>query len=200
MTEGLSFSRLKAMAYDEVRDHAKHSLALIGKGTARHVYRLSSRFVLKLAVESPMESTEPAPKGIAQNQHEFENQGHLLLPRVHEHADDFSWIVSDLVRPLRDEEEFCEIVGIRNMGQDPGSFRYAIDAMSAFLGIGKDRKNVDVKSHGIEIRHSINELITSLEIDRFELDDITQWGKNTDGKLVLLDNGANRHIFDKYYG
>lgn len=88
----------------------KTGTEILGEGSARIVYLLSSRYVLKLAQPSS------AARGIAQNKYEAElatdPEIQPIVADVYDMADDYSWLVSELVRPLDNVDEFERLAGV----------------------------------------------------------------------------------------
>ena len=89
---------------------SKTGTEVLGEGSARIVYLLSNRYVLKLAQPS-------SPKrGMAQNKYEAElatdPDFKPVIAQVYDFADDYSWMVSELVRPLKNQKEFETLTGV----------------------------------------------------------------------------------------
>lgn len=91
------------------RRYAQGHLKFLGEGSAREVYLLSSRHVLKI----PKRGAERI--GIDQNLEEEglsrKFSGNSLLAHVVRSGQDGLWLVSELVRPLPDNREFYELTG-----------------------------------------------------------------------------------------
>ena len=95
--------------------YAKDNLELLSDGgTSRIVFLLSSKKVLKISLLN-LRDPKVNKKGIAQNEAEVRNSQQIpnLVTKVFEYAPDYSWIISELVRPLKSKEEFYYIELLR---------------------------------------------------------------------------------------
>lgn len=197
LNEGISFNKLKSMSFEEVKQYANTHLQTVGVGSSRKAYRLNSRFVLKLGIVRYNRDEEDVPHtGIAQNKREFEARHDApdLLPIVHEHADDFSWIISDLVRPLKNKEEFCHLAGV-----NVPEWMKASDVMSAIVGWKPSIHLRDKFKINPQLTSQIDKIRQSTNLSSEELENIEQWGKSANGRLVLLDNGFDSEIHNNHY-
>jgi hypothetical protein len=83
-----------------------HGFKLLGKGSGRTTWALSSKRALKVALNNA---------GKAQNQLEFEllsSNNSEYLPKVYDISKDASWIEVELVRQLTNVKELEDILGV----------------------------------------------------------------------------------------
>jgi len=159
---------------DVLNQYASERLRLLGEGSSRATYTLTSRSVLKIAIGFNRRG--------ATEQNEFEvakfNKLKNLpaITKIFKYDEKyFQWIVAELVNPIN-ESEFNEMMPVdksdkrgwvsklRRMIDDPGED-------DPFIEIIRPLVRSDV----------ITNVSESLYYD--------QWGKNVDGELRLLDYG-----------
>lgn len=157
----------------KIWDYAENNLEKIGEGSSRAVYLVSSKYVLKVAYP------EYLRLGIAQNEAEFNtyenSERSPLLPKIYEHDVKFYWLLSELVNPVKDWKEFKRITGSRNPSAaiiENSSSPFAIEFAKL------------LRSNSLSLEDAVN---------------YHQWGKTTDGRMVLLDTGGTEHIIKNMY-
>lgn len=204
--EGIRFdvNRLKGLRdIENIVDYVeKTGLRMVGRGSSREVYILSSKYALKLA---RFEDNEPSrfDIGIAQNEAEkgiWDRAGEevrRVLPKVYSGDSNGYWLIVDLVRPLRDSGEFKELSG----GISLLDFKEIVEMFSSedigtVLEDNADMiENEDVSS----LLVSVGKLVQGYSVNPLEVGDVWQWGKTSDGRLVLLDSGGTEEVLDQYY-
>ena len=152
-------------------DHLKP----MGGGSSRSVFIMSSSKVLKLTKPQAPE------KGIAQNENEHKISSdprfESVVPHVFEHHRDFNWLISELVRPLTNEEQFQVLTGI-----DWSTF------INELRGTNKPTtKFARTIINLAEEMSSFNEFST-----------LEHWGKTFDGRAVILDTGWSFDVSKHY--
>lgn len=169
--------------------YASANLKDLGVGGSRSVFLLSSRFVLKIAMGERGKSQNATEAAISEDA-----QFSKLLARVHSHAADFSWIVSDLVRPLRNEQEFESFVGMpfeefisAVKGRD--YHRWVGNPKWKVSGSNAPHRDETVGTYGL--LQTIRDMIQSKKLYHPELNKIEHWGKTGDDRIVLLDYGVD---------
>jgi len=100
------------MVFDDQWEYANEHLELLGVGSARSVFLLSSRYVLKMARGDRGFSFE---KGTAQNEAEVDvytdPRTKPIVTKIYDFdPKKYTWVVSELVRPLS-HKEFVSTVG-----------------------------------------------------------------------------------------
>lgn len=213
----------------------------LGTGSSRIVFAISPKMVIKLAGGRRMDDggvDNPGTlvgnmmeAGKYQNVHEYglwEKYGRSdvvgrLLPRSFDIADDGSWLLSELVRPLRDEEEFRELVGMdeddfhrlmRVLGEhghmNSEYFRNFVGGLRRKVETGfggwddetaLTRDEVEGARRGLQFLETLERLkglVPGLRLN--EMVDVSAWGKGSDGRLVLLDAGGDETLLKRYYG
>lgn len=188
---------------------ARDKLPALGEGSSRAAFLLDSKRVLKVAINN---------KGLAQNKAEYELSQHPgvapLVTRIFRVGKDYSWLVSELVRPLRTNKEFEQLT------QVPWSF--FISFLSFYEGNGDIGKsfNLAVKSQidqdrrkkspfpGISVRRIehlpfIGRFMTALgnrpDLIPADLMKLDHWGKTPDQRVVLLDSGYTEEVWSSHY-
>ena len=100
---------------DSVEDIVKYldsEFEKLDSGSSRNVYFLNNRKVIKVIKPN---NTEP---GIEQNKAEFDMNEHFktlgidCFAKVYEHHPKFYWIISELVRPVKDNKELASLLNI----------------------------------------------------------------------------------------
>ena len=193
--------------------YAKETLSPVGTsleqstGSSRVVFLLSSKKVLKLA-RVDIRDPKTNKKGLAQNATEIGHSTSLpnLVTRVFDHAPDSSWLISELVRPLGDPDEFEPLAGF--------NFR---TLMMFFMNAKKDNYDINLTISKFKGAPSMvaeytrlkswvafPDLIKMLQSGskRMTLGDFSvldHWGKTPDGRVVLMDNGMTREVYHAFY-
>lgn len=201
-----------------LRDYVESKgLQKVGEGSSRTAYVLSSRFALKLAGSSRTQYVETYTEaGAAQNQQEFNTWRDApptvkaVIPESYRlEPVDGLWLIADLVRPLKNIEEFFELSG----GLHPTSLSSALQSYysnSSEEDYGRNstsriesRKKVEaaVKKNKTAKRvyKGLQQAVSAFKLDPADFGGIRQWGKTALGKIVLLDYGASNEIIDTFY-
>lgn len=172
-------------------EYAGSFLELLGEGSSRKAFLLSGKYVLKIALNE---------KGIAQNQAEldvFTNpQSQQVVAKVYAYDPKYQWLISDLVKPIDNVEEFqqlsgtdwrtfCDDVnrGMRNQSVEPNDSKFVKAVVNTAL------KNNMLRGDIVQQNHSIS-----------PTDDVLgHWGKTPNGRLVLLDYGFTHEVWAAHY-
>ena len=181
---------------DEIYDRAVNSgLREIGRGGGRAVFVLNSSKVLKVAIPNAI-TGEDDDFGHEQNEAEFELSQHPTISnavaKVFEHGPSFTWIISELVRPINDTEEFQAL-----LGTDIG-MKTLVDAVW-YNNVPELKRFVDKHKLNTQKAHALLAGLRSMNKRNVNVHDIKRlehWGKTADGRLVLLDYG----LIDGNYG
>lgn len=118
-------------------------------------------------------------------------------------------MIADLVRPLKNVEEFFELSG----GLHPTSLSsvlssYSSNSSEEDYGTGstskiESRKRVEaaIKKNKTAKRvfRGLQQAVSAFGLDPVDFGGIRQWGKTSLGKIVLLDYGASNEIIDTFY-
>ncbi len=185
-------------------------LQFLGAGSSRRVYRLDSKRVIKLA---------KGRSGIAQNQVEIEASQELgfIVAKVFDYdKKEMSWVISELVRPLKSKEEFYELTGIIfddfegfiyeiASGRTPESiiksFKLMANEQKPKFGESWYKKGID-SILNVEKSHFPKGILIAVKEKGMRTPDLVQiyhWGKTPDQRVVLLDYGFTKEIENKYY-
>jgi len=161
-------------------NYASRALQLLGKGSSRNTYVLTSKTVLKIA---KFEGTVSGADGVSQNKNErevYEAHKDLPLTRVLKADDNDVWLVSELVNPINNDEEFKKLTGFSELELDD-MCEYDFGKRTVF----KPKKKQLAKSPFLQLLKRID----ASGIDVGDLISHEQWGKNADGEMKLLDSG-----------
>jgi hypothetical protein len=184
-------------------------LPLLGQGSSRAAFLLDSKRVLKIAINE---------KGYAQNTAELElanNPGVApLVTKIFRVGKDNSWLVSELVRPLTSEKEFQQLtsvpwsflVSFMQFYADSGDIGEAFESTVADV-ITRDKKNRSpspgISVRGIEHVPFVGRLFTALanrpDMMPGDMTIVSHWGKTPDQRVVLMDSGFTRDVYDAHY-
>lgn len=223
---GFKWSEFKEL-YNQLSksNYAKRHLKLLDFGSSREVFLLSNRHVLKLARPVAEE------RGVAQNEAELniytDPKTKPVVAKIYDAADDYTWLVSELVRPLKSNVEFKSLIGV-NMAdfirimdfvKMTGSTEKAIKEYeeafyeAKFLKKYKDTFydiNYSDEAKQIEIELELlknNEfvrataaLVSDVGLVSGDLSFNGHWGKTPDGRVVILDYGFTEKVARQLYG
>jgi hypothetical protein len=154
----------------EMMQYVKQNAKRIGMGAARDAWDTGLGYVIKIG---------PDANACAQNKKEvrvYEKSLSRLLPKVYEHATDFKWVASEIVKPLK-----------------------SIFEVNAAIIINTDWMIEDLSDLQIQIRNNrtptecewFNDLVRLVKSQDIEVKELHKgnWGINDNGTLVILDTG-----------
>lgn len=175
-------------------------LRKLGQGSARIVFALDSKRALKMARNQ---------RGLAQNQAELDVMTDPAAQNVfarifsYDPSPDCKWLVSELVRPLGEEEtqEFKRLTGVPwHVFSDLVLFdkRTWKDSLSSFVG---EFSKQEIRSWEQGWLGSVFETLNSIKpvLIEGDLDVIGHWGKTPDQRIVLLDYGYTESVMNRFY-
>lgn len=162
----------------------------LGGGSARVVFALSPKYALKIAFNDRGKSQNETEKRVSSDP-----QAQEFVAKVHQSAPDSSWIISDLVRPLRDEEEFKDFFGMdfeEFVRAVRGNDHWKWDASNPEWRVSNGSVNADDDSIGTYgLVNAFKKLIKGKKLYEIEFTDIDHWGKAPDNRIVILDYGVD---------
>lgn len=202
----MNFSSLSKMIL-YVKD--KLGLMPLGQGSARTVFLLDSKRVLKIAMNA---------KGLAQNEAEIKLSLNLVadtvIAKIFDYQKDNKWLISELVRPLKSEAEFKELTGvsfafITYLMYIKSEFRHeAIEHIKESINYGathyrdyaKTAKELETQTK-IPIFAHILRVVDDPQINLVlaDINKVDHWGKTPDQRVVLLDYGFTEEVEARYY-
>jgi hypothetical protein len=161
-----------------MKAYADSFLEMLGEGSSRVAYALSSNKVLKIALNK---------KGIDQNIAELDVFTNPLtkpmISKIQDYDNDYRWLIADSVRIFNNESEFEKETGL------------------AFQSFVEEVKNALVKSVPPESELAAN-TVKTIENSELMLGDVARiehWGKSADGRVVLLDYGFTKEVWKTHY-
>lgn len=166
---------------------------ILGTGSSRQVFLLSSRFVMKYAINS---------KGVAQNKAEVKFAADKTLAPalsgVQDGAPDGQWVMAQLVRPLKNWNEFQSIKGypveILAMAMN---HQWEPEDINQVPNVSEEQKQKAFQD--INFLNAVAGLIRKgLLTGDMKFHD--HWGKTPDGRVVMLDYGFDAEVANKEYG
>lgn len=175
---------------------------IFGAGGSRQTFILTSKLILKLAVNE---------KGLEQNKTEYEISQKFpnITAKVYKTGPEYYYIVSELVRPITNWDEFENLTKINWV-----VFR---DIMSALAKTNSESLSTVVLS-----QKTLSQLtfLTAYQVKKFfkeplvvslfevvkkgglsivDLQRVEHYGKTADGRIVLLDYGLSHDTWKKLY-
>lgn len=213
---------------NQMVSYAKQHLQLLGEGSARIVFLLSNRYVLKIAHPNAPQ------KGISQNKSEVDvytnPKVRPVVAAVHATDPQYKWIISEIVRPLRSQQEFEEITGVSwemftTATKNPKQFTDIItdeieEKQGAIANFQKrlqratdDKTKQVIQSKIDRVTKQIQDLqatakspivvgalnlVNVANVMPGDINEWDHWGKTADGRLVLYDYGFTKDIVHLY--
>jgi len=209
-------------SYEEKFGYLAGTAMRLGAGSSRVVFAVSPKRVIKLAGGVALANAGERPEDLAgdrgnmrkageyQNRREFDtfnsSKGkpyHSLLPQVFEKAEDYSWLLCELVRELKSNEELAEMLGLSGLNE--------LDAWRSIVRSGEIGNTAAPNLEKFLVaraRRGADNAVLLQVVGLFSSDpdmnvrdtiSIEQWGKGSDGRLVLLDSGADYEVIGKHY-
>lgn len=179
LRNSFNLAEFKRLAPEKAYDYVAGTLPVISAGSSRIAYILSGTKVLKLALNE---------KGIAQNETEYmisqKYSDTGLTTKVYDTDSLSYWLISELVRPAT-SGDFESMLGISFY-----DFEKLIDGNS-------DKEFDELEESSKQFLRNVLDL--KLENRLADVDELNSWGKTGDGRLVLLDVGADHDVISHYY-
>lgn len=203
------FKKLANMnAMDMATNYAHYHLQVLGQGSSRTVFILSSRYVLKIALPDSGKGGEASPEGIGQNEEEVNAVTSPKLKPIFAEIYDFDknyrWIVSELVKPAQNGHFFktygCTQRFFFKTLRDVLSNKKAPTEEELRYTANYNRENVDK----IDYKKLIDtyEGVVAAVASGLSAGDISyhdHWGATADGRIVLLDYGLSEELYKNHY-
>lgn len=165
----------------KMMDYAETFLDEVGTGSSRRVFVLSSRYVLKIAKNAA---------GLGQNSEEVSISSNPkikeLVARVHRADDNNVWVISDLVRPVKNEAELIQKLRVRDLNTFKFFMQDVFDA--------QEIDNPPSKEAAIVAAAMLENDLMPGDLVR-----VSTWGITADGRLVMLDYGFTPSVNTRYY-
>lgn len=177
----------------------------LGCGSSRCAYVISSKWALKVAQND---------KGYAQNEAEVDvvtnPKSKPIFAKIQDAAPDYSWLLSELVRPLKDRNEFEKLTGVNwyDAMQMMGGFEEGIPLDADFDDDEVDAVPQTMAAMLKKYRGSVKKLkflkaLTTLmglhKLLPGDTQNLSHWGKTADGRVVILDYGFTDQVHKQHY-
>lgn len=199
LQKGFDLNKLSKMDIEEANKYASQYFQKLGEGAARAVYLYSSKKVLKVAVDI---------FGFEQNKAELENQSEFTTKvfAYDNSSHEPSWLISELVRPLKTVKEFEGLLGISHVVvEDMLSYSQDWPYRSAkaqqkkkYVLFLKNAEYPEDKALYEKFLRQLEEkdrwlkgLFNFVRRTKLEPEDLYwgQWGVTPDRRAVILDSG-----------
>jgi hypothetical protein len=168
------------------KKYAENNLDRISSGSSRIVYDTGNDTVVKLASNK---------KGIDQNESESNIKGDSkYINKPIKHDRNYYWIEAPFAKKIN-EERFEELVEI-----DFDTFGECIDYACRFIS-GNTDKNKPKKIDEVKKMDIFKDLVRIAKANDLlggDISRISSFGER-DGKVVLVDLGLNKEIFERFY-
>lgn len=201
----------------EIKEYCETYLENVGDGSGRLVYLLSSRKVIKIAKNK---------LGLAQNLAEVEayrkvesgNSGIYARIFDYDRTRPVKWIVAELVRELKNAEEFLALTGfdlsmlvtLSQKGKDPKRVIRAekrklfvqlkeLQKFPEYTESINDQLDMLAVAEKSPLFLGIFQAISNGTLDVVDLATASHWGKTVDGRVVLLDYGLSKKVREEYF-
>lgn len=170
--------------------YAENYLDEIGRGSSRGVFVLTSKKVLKVALN---------PKGLAQNRAEVQVYTDPATAdtaaAIHDADEEGRWLISDVVRPLSSEEEFRKLTGVEWSD-------FVVDLEATLSSTARATwGHADMRKDAQPFTKAVYKM-AEMGSSRLKVGDLTElghWGKTPDGRVVILDYGFTEDVATKHY-
>jgi hypothetical protein len=191
-----NYKALELLSNKDLLTYCEETLERIGEGSSRAAFILSSKYVLKVAKNE---------KGLYQNSTEeaigTDNRYRNIVPIVHKSAPDYSWIISDLVRPFSNTSISAvnyneDIKDIKDIQKETGLTPYEIWIRSSERELREPYEDIEQDS---ELIKDLSLLIEEYNLYGPDVTTPSHWGKRADGKIVLLDYGLSQDLYNSMY-
>ena len=189
LDEGRKFFDIRA--FKELKEHWEQQVFLnnnakiLDSGSSRDVYLINSRHVLKFA---------PGPRGQAQNEAEvelFTNPNvKPFITEIYDYDPEYNWLISELVRPLRGEEEFERLTKV-NWDDFVDILNMNPEADTELPARTKYKSSEFVKQ--------LLNMLEKTDIEPADLETPKHWGRTGDNRVVLLDYGFTTSVRASHY-
>lgn len=199
-SEKFSINQFKKLAEtgDEkpLLEYAENFLEKIGTGSSREVFVLTSKTALKIALSEA---------GRAQNVNEVKLQKSrkidtTLFAKIYSYDKiKFNYVIAELVRPLTSEDEFATSTGIDFDYLDQLFYYEEYIRLGRKSGYFNLPDLLDLKGKNKFFNSIWNASIGEKRLMAGDLASIEQWGKTSEGRVVLLDYGLSETTFKTFY-
>lgn len=192
--------------------YARRFLEVLGTGSSRITYLLSSGEVLKIA---------RGAKGIAQNESELASYnrmkatpgGEELVAEIYniDNTDEsVRWLQSELVKELESEDDFGKAMkgySFENFKSDL-VFLTRPEQRGVFARLGnrhikheqfEEKLGHDLSDAAFNLLWATGSLVVSGKLVMADLAVLGHWGLTPDRRIVLLDYGYDRDVYDTHY-
>lgn len=193
-------------------DYAQKILPFIGAGSARIVFAVSGDKVLKVAKNK---------KGLAQNNAEIEMFLEMdaagfgnVLTKIYDYDKSGAWVLSEIASPLRDMSsdmsKFTRYVGVpfslyRQIifNMDDAGVRSAVSQVELAYDEGTPEAflldEIILRPKEFHFIYGVAHAINNLDLMYGDLLRPGQYGRTTDGRIVLLDYGFTEIVHLMHY-
>lgn len=201
------FKRLK-IGYPALKYLRRCNLPELGKGSSRKAFALSTSKVLKVALPGPIERQ----KGLAQNKAEVDvwtdPKTKDAVAKIFDFDKKYNWLVMELARPYSEddyalEEElgipFPSHITVYNVISIMAGKETIEDIVEPFQDDGNEEmvhSLTEYLKNPPKFIKSLAELVKDTDIGDLRPQN---FGKTVDGRIVIIDYGLTREVYDEHY-
>jgi hypothetical protein len=192
----LSHDETEKIVYSKLKKNASRWFTKIGSGSARDVYDINGKYVVKVAKN---------PKGIAQNEqecdtHEIEEYKDFLANILY-CASDYSFVVMEHAEKVKNNKVFRDIMGF---GIDYLHHEFQNRFGKKWYNHTYDKKRDIPKDEDAEITiREISDYVGNVIDEGYgDIVRLSSWGiveRNGNKMCVLVDYGLNNEIYNELY-
>lgn len=178
------------------QEYCDDRLQVMGEGSTRKVYVLTSKTALKLALNRRGEGQNSAETKMSQDP-----EVASIIAKVLRSAPDDSWIVSELVKPVGD----VTLMFNKKFNAEFGAPADANDALLKQMLLS-DESDLEkyffrgpIPEKTIQFMRAFQGIVNKYDVEFSDATKASSWGRAPDGRLVLLDYGFNGEVVKNYY-
>lgn len=187
-TTKFNWSEFKKLTdHDERIAYAKERLEFLGEGSSREVYVLTSKHVLKIAIDDAGNGQNKAEADVFRSSSD-------LVAKVYDSDPGFGWISSELVYPFDHPDEIIKIMpDIDDVGHWSDFIAHACSDYPEQQYIKTFAPQL------LDFANTIGKLSEENDLILGDLQKASSWGRGTDGRLVLIDYGFTDDVANNFY-
>lgn len=196
----LDVNKFKSLDDIDQQEYLKNNAEVLGVGSSRVVFLIDSSKVLKYAFNDT---------GVSQNATEsqaYTNPGSKdILAKIYDHDSEFRWLISEIVRELKTEAEFKDMVGMELSVFSAGLIYCELEGYDLKKAETYFLKTMTYQDVDIDIPKAkeffvkIYETVIAAGISSDDFGKLEHYGKTADNRIVILDYGFDIDVYKQHY-